>query len=249
MKKLILILSVVLLAAVFMSADVYIKQKTHTDAMEMMGQKQPAKDAISELWLGDGKMATVSGKTNMVLDLKNKKMYYVFHDKKSYFETTLPLDTAKILPPQAAQMMAGTKMAASVKANGKTKKIGTWNCTGYDVVLDITTPMMPMKMNMAIWASSEVPFDWKAFRDNMAPGLLKAQMASLGMNDEAIEAFKKIDGYQVGMDMNMTVMGAKIHTTMEVVEIAKKAAPAGTYAPPAGYTKTDKMPNRGMGGM
>ena len=33
------------------------------------------------------------------------------------------------------------------------------------------------------------------------------------------------------------MMGAKIHTTTEVVEMVQKPAPAGTYEPPAGYTK------------
>ncbi len=37
------------------------------------------------------------------------------------------------------------------------------------------------------------------------------------------------------------MMGAKVHATTEVVEITSKAAPAGTFDPPAGYTKKTTM--------
>jgi hypothetical protein len=37
------------------------------------------------------------------------------------------------------------------------------------------------------------------------------------------------------------MMGAKIHTTSEVVEITQKGAPAGVYSVPAGFAKRDKL--------
>jgi hypothetical protein len=36
-------------------------------------------------------------------------------------------------------------------------------------------------------------------------------------------------------------MGAKMHTTNEVIEISKKTPPASVYTVPAGYTKKDKL--------
>jgi hypothetical protein len=51
----------------------------------------------------------------------------------------------------------------------------------------------------------------------------------------------KIEGFQVANEMTMEMMGNKINTTTEVVEIAKKTPPAGVYSVPAGYTKNDKL--------
>ena len=58
MKKMIVGLMIVAMTALSLSADIYIKSRTHTDAMQMMGNTSPAKDADSELWIGDNAMAT-----------------------------------------------------------------------------------------------------------------------------------------------------------------------------------------------
>jgi hypothetical protein len=57
------------------------------------------------------------------------------------------------------------------------------------------------------------------------------------LTDESAREFAKIKGFQVATELNADVMGARMHTTTEVVEIAEKAAPAGTFEPPAGYAK------------
>jgi hypothetical protein len=50
MKKLLTVFSLLLMLAVLASADIYVKTKTHTDALSMMGQNQPAKDETTEQW-------------------------------------------------------------------------------------------------------------------------------------------------------------------------------------------------------
>jgi len=44
----------------------------------------------------------------------------------------------------------------------------------------------------------------------------------------------------------MEMMGQKMHTSTEVMEISKKNAPAGTYSVPAGFTKQDKLSTKQM---
>ncbi|MCJ7486224.1 MAG: hypothetical protein MUQ25_08695, partial [Candidatus Aminicenantes bacterium] len=41
------------IATVQARADIYMKQKVHTDELKVMGQTQPAKDEISVIWLGE----------------------------------------------------------------------------------------------------------------------------------------------------------------------------------------------------
>lgn len=240
MKKLILVLTLIVFTTVFLCADVYIKTKTHMDAFEMMGQKQPAKDEISEQWIGNNKFAQMMKQQTIILDLDKKMIYIVNHGAKTYIETSLPLDMSKLLPEQMAQMMGNMKINVTVNPNGQTKKIGSWNCNGYDVVMDIQF-MMPMKMKMLIWATTDVPFDWKAFADKMFPAIMKAQSVQMPFGDEVVKEFKKIKGYQVASEMSMNMMGTEMKVNTEVQEITNKPAPAGTYAVPAGYTKNEKF--------
>ncbi len=241
MKKFFLLLTCVLLSVHFLGADVYVKQKTHTGAFELMGQKQPAKDEINEMWLGTGKMSVIRGDVTMVFDINKKKMWYIFHKTKSYFQTGLPLDTSKFLPPQASQMMSGTKVKVSVTPNNQSKRIGKWNCKGYDVVMNIITPATAMKMKMLSWASTDVPFDWRVFQEKLAPEMWKATMARLSVGDEVVNQFKKMKGFQVGMEMSMDLMGATMRVRSEVMEITTKPAPEGTFGPPEGYEQKDKL--------
>jgi len=231
MKKFLVMLVIVAVAALSLSADVYIKTKTHTDAMSVMGQNTPASDAISEAWIGDKAFATITPEQTIIIDLGNNKAYMVNPKSKTYVETDLPLDFAKILPPQAAAMAGMLKMTATVTPTTETKKIGTWNCTGYDVNLTI----MGMAMKMRSWVSADVPFDYADFNARFLANMLKGQMR---LDDASAKEFAKMKGYQIASDMTGDIMGAKMHTATEVMEITKKAPPAGVYTYPAGFTKT-----------
>ncbi|NIM12886.1 MAG: DUF4412 domain-containing protein [Candidatus Aminicenantes bacterium] len=244
MKKLILVVTLVIVSFAFLNADVYIKTKTHTDAFEMMGQKQPAKDQVSEQWLGDNKFAQIAEGQTMVLDLSKNVIYVIYHGSKSYVEAKLPLDMSKLLPEQMAGMMEMMKMTVAVKPTGESKKVGDWNCKGYDINMTMGGGMM--SMNMKSWVTTDVPFDWKAFSDKMFPHVMKLS-GSMGLDENALKEFKKVQGFQVAVEMTMNMMGQEVKATSQVVEISKKAAPAGTYSVPAGYTKQDKLTiQRGM---
>jgi hypothetical protein len=228
MKKLILIASIVVISFAFLHADVYIKQKTNTGAF--MGQ--PPKEIFSEHWLGANKMAVISPDTSMIMDLGANKLYMVYHKNKSFIETDLPLDMTKLMPEQMAQMMKGMMdgMTISVQPNGQTRKVLNWNSNGYDVKITV----MGMEIKMAFWACKDVPFDWKKY-GSMYSEVYKAQFR---MGKKFMDEFKKVEGFPVATEMD--AMGMKVTTT--TVEInPKKAAGAGVYSVPAGYTKKDKL--------
>jgi hypothetical protein len=230
MKKMIVGLMIVAMTALSLSADIYIKSRTHTDAMQMMGNTSPAKDADSELWIGDNAMAMIGGANITIVDL-GKNMFYMVNTKdKSYVETPLPLDFAKLLPPQMASMASMMIMSATVVPTSETKKVGNWNCTGYDMTISV----MNMPMKSRVWATTDVPFDTAKFAEKFMPAMTKGMMR---LDDNSVKEMLKIKGYQVASEMNAEMMGAKIHSTSEVLEITKKSAPAGTYSVPAGFTK------------
>ncbi len=227
MKKLILIVSLLVISVVFLSADVYIKQKSNVGAF--MGQ--PAKETIQEHWLGTNKMAMITPETTMIMNMETKKLYMANHGNKTYLETNLPLDMTKLMPEQMAGMMKGMMegMTMTVQPNGKTKKVLDWNTSGYDVKITI----MGMEMKMIFWASKDVPFDWKKYTDVYSE-VYKAQFR---MGEKFMEEFKKVQGFPVETEMD--AMGMKVTTT--TVEISQKNPGPGIYSVPAGYSKKDKF--------
>jgi len=204
-----------------------------------MGQNQPAKDEVMEQWIGNNQLVNKTGDKVMIMDTNKNMMYIVNPKEKSYVETQLPLDMAKLLPKEAASMMSMMKVTVKVTPNGQNKKISQWNCVGYDVDMN----MMMMQMKMKVWATTEVPFDWKMF-SKMYANVSKMQF----MDDAAIAELMKINGYQVASEMTMDMMGSKIKVTSQVTEIAQKPAPAGIYAVPAGFTKKATLSMEDMRG-
>jgi len=234
MKKLTVIAVILMMTALSLSADIYIKNKTHTDAMSIMGQNTPATDVVAELWISDNVFVQKSADSGMIIDLSKNMFYMVNYKDKTYVESPLPLDMAKLLPPEAAAMAGMFTMSATVTPTGDTKKIGSWNCQGYEMT--ITVMGMPMKTK--VWASTEVPFDFAKFAEKFMPVMAKGAMR---LNDASVKEMMKIKGYQIATELNAEMMGAKIRTTMETIEISKKDAPAGIYAVPAGYKKNATM--------
>lgn len=237
MKKLFVILTIIIVPVSFLTADIYIKTKTHTGEMNFMGKKTPAKDQISEQWLGNKIYANFTQKQIIIIDLNKKVLYMINPSEKTYVETTLPLDMKKLLPQQLASMMSMMKLSIKVTPTTETKVINGWKCKGYDMDMDV----MMMKMKSRLWTTLDVPFDWKKFRDEMGMETFKAAMASMNIGDEALNEFKKINGFQISSKMTMTVMGQNVDVTSNVLEISKKPAPAGIYLVPKGFKKIDKL--------
>jgi len=230
MKNFIVGLMIVATAALSLSADIYVKSNSHTDAMSMMGQNTPATDSVSELWISDNAIAMAGKDSRTIIDLSKNMFTMISLEKKSYVETPLPVDFAKLLPSEMAAMAGMIVMSATVSPTGETKKIGQWNCQGYDKTMTV----MGMPMKTKVWASTEVPFDTVKFAEKFMPAMTKGMMR---LDDASVKEMMKIKGYQIASEVNAEMMGAKIHSTTEVVEISKKDAPAGTYAVPAGFTK------------
>jgi len=189
---------------------------------------QPARNQVMEQWIGKNIMATISQDSISIIDLNKKKFYMVMPQQKSYIETDLPVDFMKLMPAQAQAMMKNTanSMSFSVTPNNQTKKVGNWNTKGYNVSMN----MMGMQTKMTMWASTDVPFDWKGM-SSMYMELVKSQ---LKLTEQSMKEFQKIQGFVVLTEVE--VMGMKSVTT--VIEINPNKAPApGVYTVPAGYTK------------
>jgi hypothetical protein len=208
--------------------------------MSIMGQNQPAKDSVSEQWMGTDKFAMLSDQNASVIDLSKNVMYIINHKAKTYIEAKLPFDFASLMPPQMAKMMQGMmKMTVTVSPTGGKKTVGSWACDEYDVTMNMM--MMPMKMK--VYATTNVPFDLAAYMTKIYGTMLKSQFR---LDDASVSEMMKVKGFWISSETSMEMMGAKIRTTNEVIEISQKTPPAGIYGVPAGYAKQDKFSMQDM---
>jgi hypothetical protein len=228
-------------------ADVYMKNKIHTDAFTVMGQSQPAKDEIMVFWMGEkrARTDTEGGNTSMIFLAEKKILYMIDHAKKQYSE--MPLDFDKMFSEAAgeevgdeedkaqAKAMAGMmkglmgNMSAKVTDTGETKKIGSWNCRKYTLVIDMGGMG---KTEGEAWATEELKVDY-AVAYTMANGM----MASMPGFEKILAEMKKIKGVVVYQTTAAKVMGSEVKSTTELLEAGNKDAPAGHYDIPAGYKK------------
>lgn len=227
-------------------ADVYMKQKTHTDPFKMMGQTQPAKDEIKIYWFGDGVARTDANRTSTLFFADRKALIWIDHHAKTYSELSMDFDKMfeegtegqtpeeKAEAKKMAEMMKGMtqammgSMSVKVTETNETKKIGDWNCRKYL----IDTDMGMMNSKAVSWASQDLKVDFNAYF-----AMANAMMANMPGFDKIIQEMKKVKGVIVYQKSASKVMGQEMTSTTEILEYMEKSAPTGTYDIPAGYQK------------
>lgn len=222
-------------------ADIYMKQKQHTDAVTVMGQTQPATDLINEIWLTADKVVVLNGQQKTIMDIDKKTMIMVDHKEKSIIE--IPMDFSKgmgkkkdISAEEKAQFqkMMGKMMQMDIKVEetNEKKKIGKWNCRKYIQ----TTKMAFGTISSEIWATEDIEVDTDLYAE-YAVGML-SKVPGMNQNMDAIkQEIKKIKGVQVYSEQNTMMMGQTMKSSLELIEFKKENAPAGLFDHPAGYQK------------
>lgn len=241
---LILIVFLIIIPLV-MQADVYIKQKNHSDGFSMMGQNQPAKDEMFVTWMGKDKARIDQGEdTSIIIRLDKKVMYMVNHAEMSYAEMAIGgkndifssviagSDLSDEEQAQAKEMMQGfatmMKPTVSVTETGVSQEIKSWNCKKYNMKMD----MMGMTTTAEIWATEDIKIDYELYR-NLTFSLM-GQMTAI---EDMMREMKKIKGIVVLQESTTSMMGSDVKSSLELVEVSNKPAPAGTYTVPEGYEK------------
>lgn len=245
MKAIIFMLLVALLTPIATHADVWIKQKRHTDAYQAMGQSQPAKDEIIITWMSKDKMRIDQGAdTTMLVDMSKSMMYTITHANKSYFE--MPISDLGTMAQSAAggkdqpgdqqaQMQEMIKkltanMKTTVTDTGETKKIKNWNAKKYTMKMEMGMGTTESEM----WTTEDVKVDYTLYNK-----MKNAVMSKDPSFQASMKEMEKIKGLPVMSNTTSVMMGTTIKNTEEVEEIAEKDAPAGAYEIPKDYKKTE----------
>ena len=224
-------------------ADIYMKQKRHTDAVTMMGHTQPARDVINESWVTSDKIVIISEKQKVIIDMDKKTITMVNHETKSI--SSMPMDFSKKMDRKedmsgeekaGFQQFMGKMMQMDVKIEetSERKKIGKWNCQKY-----LQTIQMAMSTtNSEIWATEDIKMDEELYAQ-YSVGML-AQLPGMGQNMSALtQELNKIKGVHVYSEQTMTMMGQPIKSSIKLIEFKEDKAPGNVFDLPTGYKKED----------
>jgi hypothetical protein len=246
MKKFALIVVVILLLALCLSADIYMKNVERTKAFEMMGNRQQEKVEIKEQWLTKNKFAQFNKELNIIVDYDKEKMYIIMHKPKTYYE--IPTDITKeqilaLVPPKVADAIKSIQITGvKVDLSGETKRIANWNCssTEFEMVLMIPALNMMPKFKMKTWTTKDLPSDYKKYTTVMEEFFVKYILGMLNIDENSKKEMEKMDtveGFQVAAEVTINIFGTEINVESQCLEVTEKPAPPGTYSVPKGYTK------------
>jgi hypothetical protein len=226
-------------------ADVYIKQKNHTDGFSMMGQSQPPKDDMFVTWMTKDMARMDHGEdSSIIIRMDLNVMYMLDHANMRYTEIAIDgkgdifssaiasSDMSNEEQAEAKKMMEGfasmMKPKVSVKETGESKKIKNWDCKKYEM----TMSMMGTTTKFDTWATEDIKIDYELYRN-----LTFALMGQTPGVEDMMKEMEKVKGVVVYQEGTMSMMGTDVKSTQELIEVGEKSAPAGTYDVTEGYKK------------
>jgi len=230
--------SAVLVALMVMpsSADVFIREKRHTDAFSIMGRTKPAQDQEITYWVGKNRLRSNGPDDGALVLLDENRIVLIDHTKRQYTEIPKDIfeggDSSKELPrdmPESAREMM--KMEVRVEATGETKRIRDWRCRKYIQRIDMAMGSIVSQL----WATEDIDIPPELFARFLAAYQSRTRRSS-AMIGSKVEEMKKVKGFVVKSSTTAHVMNSKIGSTSEVVEVKQDvAAREGTYEVPRGY--------------
>ncbi len=230
------------------NAEIYMKQKRHTDETKVMGKTQPAKDEIVITWLGkdrarldhdQDKSTIILLDKNVIISLDHTKMTYTemqIGEWEKTMEESANKQAKTDQDKEGAQKALGflkglkslIKFETKVTETNETKMIKDWSCRKY--ILKANMPMV--KITSEIWATEDIRVDFNLYRK-----ISNAMLAGMPGMQESLKEMEKIKGVMVYSESSGSAMGADVKSTEELLEITGKAASAGAYEIPKGYVK------------
>jgi hypothetical protein len=245
MKKLLILanlllftISFLLLSPIHTRGDIYIKKIKHTNPVTVMDQTQPAKNEEGTNWIAKNKFRIDEGnKSTIIIRLDLKKIFIINHQEKTYSETGLPVELAKILSPTTKKIVDEIVTSVNVIDTGEVQKIRKWMCKKYLIQIDADFMGMNISITQELWITEKIGGKLKHYN--------KFQKEILALNPlikPSIEKINKIEGFPVLINISMKMMDSEVKTREEVISVEKKKAPPGTYDLPRGYKKSDYNP-------
>lgn len=237
MKKLCIFIIITLFTTILINADVYIKQKVHTDSYYYGGIIRPAEDFELETWIGEKKMAYFEQDLAIKIDMEKNRLLVLDKREKTYLGTMLPPELSRLVQQQLVSRIQQLQYVGTVTDTKKTRTIGKWKCKEYKInsyFLNEGTRIN--ETDSVIWVSADVPIDLETYQQ-MNTTLLKSRNYSQAF----IQELKTIKGFMIGSESYFYPKGFSVKSTKTMIEMSKKKPGEFTYSVPVGYNKKENL--------
>jgi len=237
-------LAALLLSAPLALADTVITIRSVSDGMP--GAPGTAQDETGTLWIAGDKFRKNAGEQSFIVDLAAQKLFIVDHAGKDCQTVDLPLDLTKLVPEEMRvmfeQMAERMNMQVEVTPTDETREIAGYPAKLYRVR---GRSSQGIELDQDLWMTEAVKFDVAGYK-KMAEALFSMQPIGADWKKEILA----IEGFPVLQETTVRMMGNEVKSREELISLEDKEAPAGTYAPPAGYAVKpfDFMAGFGAGG-
>lgn len=221
-------------------ADIFLKQKRHTDSITIMGQTQPAEDVVSEIWITPEGIRSDAPEESTIMLMDKQKIIHINHTDKTYQARPMSMDkmmqeSAKGQSPEEKAAMQGMmknmmKMDISVASTGETKTIRGWDCRKYRLTMDTRMGQIVNE----VWATEDLKVDQKLY-DRLNTALMANMPGMQRAVKDMREEMEKIKGVQVKTESTRQMMGKPRTTTTELLDYKEAEAPADLLDIPEGY--------------
>jgi response regulator of citrate/malate metabolism len=231
-----------LVTVALINADVYIKQKAHTDSYYYGGVTQPAEDFDIETWIGKKKMAYFEQDLAIKIDMEKNRLLVLDKKEKTYVEITLPPELSQLVQQRLVSRVQQLQYQGTVTETGKTKTIGKWKCKEYKInSYFLNEGARTNETDSVIRVSTDVPFDLETYQQ------MNAVLLQSRNNSQAfIEEMKKIKGFMIDSESYFYPKGFSVKSTKTVIEMSPKTPGEFTYSIPTGYTKKENLSIRAL---
>ena len=234
------VLTLTLLVAAPALADVMIEKKSTN---EPSGMPESASEQTSTSWIGEGRVAEISGDDRVVI-LAGEKLMIIDDASKTYNTLALPIDFAKLAPgmeEMLEQFASQLQLKIEVVPTEDSREINGFPTKRSQILV---ASAVGVTGEIDVWLTEKVDFDLAAMR-KMTKDM--TALAPPGIGD----VFKKISelkGFPILQEITMSMMGQTIHSREEVISVTRKDAPKGIYDVPETYVETPYDPMAAMTG-
>jgi hypothetical protein len=192
---------------------------------------------VTEFWIGGKKMAVFTEGRIVMIDLNQNRFIFANRKDKTYVETILPLDLAKILPAQLVTRLAMFRTQGEVKETSETKKSGKWDTRCYEINTWIIYEGARLNQrDTKAWYTTNLPFDLNVYME-----ILPVFLTLSNFDEALINEMKKIKAVRVSSETTRYIDGKSVNSKREIVEMSEKKAPAGIYSIPKAFKKKDQL--------
>jgi hypothetical protein len=239
------VLTIVLLRPPAARADYRVLGALGVQPAPEWGRKATELTIAREWWFGSGVVSLVTEGWRYVFD-RNRGRILVVNTKEGYFlEASMTAYSPDLVDPKYLGTLGLFQIHGTVARSGQTMKVLSYECRGYAVsewILNGTQHYFDR--DRAIYASTDVPFDWSLNRDLCLwmTSFFNPQMAYFG-------GMRSIQGFPMSETDICTRGGRRVNYGTEITEIVEAVPIAEIYAVPAGFERREKFSERDLTAM